>query len=113
MSAVKDGHEWVLNGEKIFITNGNEADFTMVFAVSDKEAGPHGGITCFLVDREMGWSSRPLPPTGAWAPAALFFENVRVPEENILGEVGQGFSLAMQWIGQARWMIASRCGGHC
>ena len=57
MSAVKDGDDWVLNGEKIFITNGNEADFTMVFAVTDKEKGAHGGITCFLVDREMGWRS--------------------------------------------------------
>src|SRR5947209_621281 len=54
MRAVKDGKHWVLNGEKVFITNGNEADFTMVFAVTDKERGARG-VTCFLVDREMGW----------------------------------------------------------
>ncbi|MFL5706774.1 MAG: acyl-CoA dehydrogenase family protein, partial [Ktedonobacteraceae bacterium] len=55
MRAVKDGDEWVLNGEKIFITGGNEADFAMVFAVTDPVKGGHGGVTCFLVDREMGW----------------------------------------------------------
>ncbi|HCJ33159.1 MAG TPA: acyl-CoA dehydrogenase, partial [Ktedonobacter sp.] len=48
---------------------------------------------------------------GGWSPAELFFENVRVPEDHILGEVGQGFSLGMQWIGQGRWLIASRCVG--
>lgn len=111
MSAVKDGHEWVLNGEKIFITNGNEADFTMVFAVTDKEAGPHGGITCFLVDREMGWRSERIATMGAWDPAALIFEDVRVPEENVLGEVGHGFDTAMQWIGAARWAIPARAVG--
>jgi acyl-CoA dehydrogenase len=113
MTAVKDGHEWVLNGEKIFITNGNEADFTMVFAVTDKEAGPHGGITCFLVDREMGWRSERIATMGAWDPAALIFEDVRVPEENVLGEVGHGFDTAMQWIGAARWAIPARAVGAC
>ncbi len=113
MSAVKDGHEWVLNGEKIFITNGNEADFTMVFAVTDKEAGPHGGITCFLVDREMGWRSERIATMGAWDPATLIFEDVRVPEANVLGEVGHGFDTAMQWIGAARWAIPARAVGAC
>ncbi|HLJ82479.1 MAG TPA: acyl-CoA dehydrogenase family protein, partial [Ktedonobacterales bacterium] len=64
LSAVKDGNEWVLNGEKIFITNGNEADFAMVFAVTDKQKGPRGGITCFLVDREMGWRSDRISTMG-------------------------------------------------
>jgi acyl-CoA dehydrogenase len=111
MSAVKDGDSWVLNGEKIFITNGNEADFTMVFAVTDKEKGARGGVTCFLVDREMGWRSDYIHTMGEWGPASLFFENVRVPEANILGELGQGFKLSMQWIGQARWVIAARAVG--
>nr|WP_139234762.1 acyl-CoA dehydrogenase family protein [Alicyclobacillus macrosporangiidus] len=108
MTAVKDGDEWVLNGEKIFITNGNEADFAMVFAVTDKEKGARGGITCFLVDREMGWRSERIPTMGEWDPAALIFENVRVPEENVLGEVGWGFKLGLEWIGQARWVIPAR-----
>lgn len=108
MSAVKDGDEWVLNGEKIFITNGNEADFAMVFAVTDKEKGARGGVTCFLVDRDMGWRSEYIHTMGEWGPASLVFENVRVPEENVLGEVGGGFNLGMQWIGQGRYMIPAR-----
>jgi acyl-CoA dehydrogenase len=111
-TAVKDGNHWVINGQKVFITGGNEADFAMVFAVTDRTKPPqNGGVTCFLVDREMGWNSRPVPTMGGWSPAELFFENVHVPEDHILGEVGNGFSLGMQWIGQGRWIIASRCVG--
>jgi acyl-CoA dehydrogenase len=111
MPAVKDGSDWVLNGEKVFITNGNEADFAMVFAVTDRAKGAHGGVTCFLVDREMGWRSSYIPTMGEWGPASLYFENVRVPEENILGELHQGFNLGMQWIGAGRWNIACRAVG--
>lgn len=110
-TAIKQGREWVINGEKIFITNGNEADFAMVFAVTDKARGPHGGISCFLVDREMGWRSTAIPTMGDWDPGQLVFENVRVPEENLLGEEGRGFDLAMRWIGAARWVIPARAIG--
>jgi acyl-CoA dehydrogenase len=111
MRAVKEGNHWVLNGEKVFITNGNEADFVMVFAVTDPEKGAHGGVTCFLVDREMGWRSSYIPTMGEWGPASLYFENVRVPEENILGKLNGGFNLGMQWIGAGRWAIAARAVG--
>lgn len=104
--AVRDGAEWVINGEKTFITGGNEADFVMVFAVAE----PYG-VTCFLVDRDMGWTSEPIPTMGQWGPASLVFQDVRVPEENILGELGKGFELAMQWIGQGRYMIPARAIG--
>ncbi|MCY0893334.1 MAG: acyl-CoA dehydrogenase family protein [Acidibacillus sp.] len=110
-TAKRTGDEWVINGEKIFITNGNEADFAMVFAVTDKEKGAHGGITCFLVDREMGWRSERVHTMGEWDPAALVFEDVHVPHENILGEEGRGFDLAMRWIGTARWVIPARAIG--
>ena len=109
--AIKDGSDWLINGEKIFITNGNEADFVMVFAVTDKDKGADGGVTCFLVDRDMGWKSNPIPTMGNWAPASLSFENVRVPDENILGELGKGFDLALRWIGQGRFMIPARAVG--
>ncbi|HEX3790894.1 MAG TPA: acyl-CoA dehydrogenase family protein [Pseudonocardiaceae bacterium] len=112
-SAQKDGADWVINGEKTFITGGNEADFTMVFAVTDKEKGANGGVTCFLVDRDMGWKSEPIATMGEWGPAALVFDNVRVPEENILGEVGRGFELAMQWIGRGRYLLPARAIGSC
>ncbi|GAA1718657.1 acyl-CoA dehydrogenase family protein [Nonomuraea bangladeshensis] len=104
--AVRDGSEWIINGEKTFITNGSEADFVMVFAVAEEH-----GVTCFLVDREMGWTSEPIPTMGEWGPASLVFQDVRVPEENILGELGKGFELAMQWIGQGRYMIPARAIG--
>lgn len=110
--AVRDGDDWILNGEKIFITGGNDADFVMVFAVTDPARGANGGVTCFLVDREMGWKSDPIPTMGEWGPASLVFEDVRVPSRNILGEEGQGFALALQWIGNGRFMIpAGAIGG--
>lgn len=109
--AVRDGGDWVINGEKTFITGGNEADFVMVFAVTDPDRGADGGVTCFLVDRDMGWKSEPIHTMGQWGPAALVFDNVRVPAENVLGEVGQGFSLALRWIGQGRYMIPARAIG--
>ncbi|HEY4460347.1 MAG TPA: acyl-CoA dehydrogenase family protein [Pseudonocardiaceae bacterium] len=112
-TAVRDGDEWVINGEKTFITGGNEADFTMVFAVTDKEKGADGGVTCFLVDRDMGWKSEPIATMGQWGPAALVFDNVRVPHENILGEVGRGFELAMRWIGRGRYLLPARAIGSC
>ncbi|MFC0431566.1 acyl-CoA dehydrogenase family protein [Kutzneria buriramensis] len=115
-SARKEGTEWVINGEKTFITGGNEADFVMVFAVTDKAAlnsvgAADGGVTCFLADRDTGWKSEYIDTMGEWGPASLIFEDVRVPEENILGEVGQGFRLAMQWIGQGRYLLPARAIG--
>src|SRR5262249_25996691 len=112
-SAVRDGRHWVINGEKAVISKGNEADFCMVFAVTDKEKGADGGITCFLVDRDMGWKSEAIATMGEWGPAALVFEDVRVPAENVLGEVGEGFALAMQWIGAGRYLLPARALGAC
>jgi acyl-CoA dehydrogenase len=111
MSAKKDGNEWVLNGEKTFITFGNEADFVMVFAVTDKEKQGHGGVTCFLVDRDMGWKSEYIHTMGEWGPASLIFDNVRVPEENILGKLHEGYELGLDWIGFNRWLVAARAIG--
>src|SRR6202012_5176465 len=102
-SAKPDGGDYVINGEKTFINNGNEDDFVMVFAFV-----PDACITCFIVDGDMGWKSEPIPTMGEWGPAALVFEDVRVPAKNILGELGNGFGLAMQWIGNGRYMIPAR-----
>src|SRR5713226_3229436 len=108
MPAVRDGSDWVLNGRKVFITNGLEADFAIVFAVTDKGKGHQGGVTAFLVDRAMGWSSQAIQTMGAWRPAEISFDGVRVPHENVLGAVGKGFQLAMAWIGQGRIIIPAR-----
>ena len=112
MPAVRDGTDWVLNGEKVFITNGCEADFAIVFAVTDRNKGYKGGVTAFLVDRAMGWTSRRIETMGSWGPAELHFENVRVPAANVLGEVGNGFQQAMAWIGQGRLLIPARAVGQ-
>src|SRR5712692_772909 len=112
MRATRDDGDWLLNGTKVFITGGNEADFAIVFAVTDSEKRHQGGITAFLVDRDMGWTSRPVPTMGTWSPAELHFDGVRVPESNVLGEVGAGFELAMKWIGRGRVLIPARAVGQ-
>ncbi|GAA1799022.1 acyl-CoA dehydrogenase family protein [Luedemannella flava] len=113
LTARQDGDDWVLNGEKTFITNGNDADFAIVVARTDRERkASDGGATAFLVDRAMGWHSEPIRTMGEATPASLVFEDVRVPSRNILGEVGQGFALAMQWIGKGRYLIPSHALGY-
>ena len=108
MGAKQDGDDWILNGEKTFITNGNEADFAIVVAVTDRDKGTRGGgTTAFLVDRDMGWKSDFIQTMGEGGPAQLTFDNVRVPSRNILGEIGEGFGLGMQWIGRGRYIIPS------
>jgi acyl-CoA dehydrogenase len=115
MTAVKDGSDWVLNGEKTFITGGNDADFVMVMAITDKklhiESRGREGVTCFIADREMGWRSEFIATMGEGGPAGLVFENVRVPEENILGELNKGYNLGLEWIGFARWIVGARAVG--
>ncbi len=115
--AVRDGDEWVITGEKTFITGGNEADFCMVFAVTDMEKHSEGAtsesVTCFLVDRDQGWRSEYIDTMGEWGPAALVFDDVRVPHSAILGEEGKGFELAMRWIGKGRYMLPARALGAC
>src|SRR5262245_42151467 len=108
LSARQDGDDWVLNGEKTFITNGNDADFCIVVAVTDREKGVRGGgTTAFLVDRSMGWTSEAIETMGEARPASLIFDDVRVPERNILGGIGQGFELGMKWIGRGRYLSPS------
>lgn len=122
--ARRSGTDWIISGEKTFITGGHEADFAMVFAVTEEAGGDGGaadggaadgagGITCFLVDRDMGWHSTPIATMGQWGPAALSFEDVRVPAESVLGTVGGGFDLAMNWIGQGRYLLPARALGAC
>ena len=109
--ARRDGADWVINGEKTFITGGNEADFAIVIAVTDPEAGARAGSTAFLVDRSMGWTSHFIQTMGEGGPASLVFDEVRVPARNVLGGVGQGFELGMRWIGRGRYLIPARALG--
>jgi acyl-CoA dehydrogenase len=111
-NAAKRNGSWMLNGRKIFISGAEQADFAIVFAVTDKEKRHRGGITAFLVDRDMGWTSSPIPLMSNWSASEVVFDNVCVPDENVLGQVGKGFELAMQWIGGGRLMIPARSVGQ-
>ncbi|MEQ3549442.1 acyl-CoA dehydrogenase family protein [Pseudonocardia nematodicida] len=103
--ARRDGADWLLDGEKTFITGGDAADFAILFARADE------GVTAFLVDRDRGWTSTPIPTMGEWSCASVVFDGVRVPADAVLGEVGGGLELALSWIGQGRYVIPARAVG--
>jgi acyl-CoA dehydrogenase len=111
MRAQRDGDDWVLNGEKTFITRGEAADFAIVVAVTDQSLGYKGGFTAFIVDRSMGWTSSTIDTMGPARPISMSFTDVRVPHRNVLCEVGDGFKLAMEWIERGRYVIPSQAIG--
>ncbi len=101
---------FILNGRKHFITHGAEADFAVVFAVTDPEKKARGGITAFVVEKGTpGFEVTRIQHTASTVdrPAELTFDNVEVPAENVLGEIGNGFYGAMQWINGGRLHIAA------
>ncbi len=103
-AAVRDGDDWVLNGEKLWITNGGIADFFTVFAKTSLEGRGH--ITAFIVTRDMkGVSNGPHEDKmgiRASSTTTVSFEDVRVPAANVLGEVGKGFKVAMKILNSGR-----------
>jgi alkylation response protein AidB-like acyl-CoA dehydrogenase len=109
-TAVKKGDSWILNGRKHYITNAPSADFAMVFASTDKEKKARGGITCFLVDRDMAGADFDHPQHtmdgNGWV-GELVFEDCEVSADNVLGQVGAGFALAMNWINDGRLNICA------
>ena len=104
-TAVRDGDDWILNGSKTFITNGYQADLVIVAARTDPSKGAKG-ITLFMVEAGMeGFSrGRKLDKVGQEESdtAELFFDNVRLPDANRLGEEGRGFIAMMQRLPQER-----------
>ncbi|MEX0662620.1 MAG: acyl-CoA dehydrogenase [Balneolaceae bacterium] len=110
-SAKEDGDSYVLNGTKLWITNANEADIFLVFANINPEAG-YKGITGFIVKRGMdGFSiSKKENKLGIRASSTceLLFEDVRVPKENILGEVGKGYKVAIETLNEGRIGIGAQ-----
>ncbi len=113
--AVRDGNDWIVNGSKIFITNAGEAEIYVIFARTDKAAEKHHGISAFVVEKgtpgftfgkkekKMGIRSSPT--------MELVFENCRIPHENMLGEEGKGFKVAMKTLDGGRIGIASQALG--
>lgn len=109
-TAVRDGHDWVLNGSKIFITQGNVADTYVILAVTDKSKGSRG-ITAFIVEKNAaGFSKRPIKEKLGMRSsdtALLSFDNVRVPDHQRLGEVGEGFINTLQILDRGRITIGA------
>ncbi len=114
-TAVRDGGEWVLNGSKIFITNGGDAETYIVFARTDKEAKKHHGISAFIIEKDTpGFSfGKKEKKLGIRASPTmeLVFENCRIPAENLLGEEGEGFKVAMKTLDGGRIGIAAQALG--
>jgi acyl-CoA dehydrogenase len=102
--AVRSGSGWRITGSKRYITKAATADFAQVMAVTDPERGARGGISCFIVDMNApGVSMGPAEMTMMGdTPYEIFFDNVEVPAENLIGEEGMGFALAQNYINHGR-----------
>jgi acyl-CoA dehydrogenase len=110
-SAVKKGDHWVINGLKNWITNGAISDVFTVLAVTDKEKRARGGITAFLVEKDfpgfsVGRIDEKLGQHGSIT-SELIFEDCIVPEENVIGEVGDGFATAMKVLDKGRIVVGA------
>ena len=106
-SARREGDFWILNGQKLWITNGGIADFFTVFAKTSPDTPQSkGSVTAFLVTRDMGGLTHgpheDKMGIRASNTTAVFFDNVRVPAANVLGEVGKGFKVAMTILNHGR-----------
>jgi len=102
-SAVKDGDDWVINGSKMWISGAAESDMIMVQVVTDPEKRQRGGITMFMVTRDNPGMTVEEPGIKTWlGPHAsqyvVNFDNCRVPESDVLGDVGNGFRLGQRWL---------------
>lgn len=115
-SAVADGDHWVLNGHKIWISNGGVAGLAIVFAQTDKSKG-NRGIGAFLVDRVTpGFSTRDMHGKlglRASNTGELILEDCRIPKDQLLGKVGEGFKVAMSALDNGRYSVAAGCVGIC
>ncbi len=115
-TAVRDGDYYVLNGAKVFITNGDIADIMTVMAVTDPALGAYGGITAFLVETDtpgfsIGTIENKMGIRGS-STAETVFEDVRVPKENVLGQFGAGFLTFMKTLDIGRASLgAATLGG--
>ena len=109
-TARREGDVFVLNGQKNWISYASVADHALVFAKTDPAAG-HKGISAFVLEKGMkGFTTRDTEnKLGIWAGSTgeLFFENLEVPAENLIGEEGQGFEIAMHSLDQGRFTVAA------
>ncbi len=115
-SAIRDGDHWILNGSKMWISNGGVADVAIIFAQTDKSKGPKG-LAAFLVETKTpGFSSKDIHGKlglRSSNTAQLFLDDVRVPHDHLLGAVGDGFKVAMSALDNGRYSLAAGCVGIC
>lgn len=111
--AVKEGDDWIINGGKIFISGADKADYGLVFARTSPDRG-RGGVTCFIVDTDTpGFHVRRIVHTlrSARYATELQFEDMRIPNNNILGEVNKGFAIANDRLSRQRIPYSAGCIG--
>jgi alkylation response protein AidB-like acyl-CoA dehydrogenase len=113
--AVKEGDEWVINGTKTFITNGSIADFAIVLCRTEEEGERHRRFSTFIVDLDVDGVKR-NKLTGklgmrASDTAEVHFDDVRVPEENLMGKRGRGFYHIMDFFNRSRTWVAAQAVG--
>lgn len=115
MEAKVDGDHYILNGNKLWITNGDIADVIVVYAVTDLALKARGGVTAFILEANTpGFSAHRIEEKmglHACATAELAFQDVRVPKENVLGEIGKGFIIAMTTLDESRLSLSAGCIG--
>lgn len=108
--ARQDGDDFVLNGQKRFIVGGEGADYFLVYAKTNPEGGPTNSMTCFMVEREMGVKTEylyGLMGCRGGGTARVVFDNVRVPKENVIGEVNGAFPIFYQMMIPERFGTAA------
>jgi len=112
-TAVRDGDEWVLNGQKVWTSGAQYSDFGEIICRTNPEAEKHKGITAFIVDmRAPGVTIQPLKQMNGGASFnEVFFDDVRVPSENVLGDVHEGWTVAITTLMNERVAIGSGGGG--
>ncbi len=111
--AVPDGDDWLINGQKIFISGADKGDFGLVFARTNPDKG-RAGVTCFIVDSDTpGFHVRRVVHTlrSTYYGTELQFEDMRVPAANVLGEVDGGFGIANERLTENRIPYAANCVG--
>ncbi len=113
--AVRNDDGYVINGQKIYITNAHVSDWMVVSAKTDPDAG-HKGLSLFLVDSKTpGLTIRPMDPLGSRTslPNEVFFDDVRVPTGNLLGSEGGAWPMLMRGLNQERLLLAATSAGAC
>jgi alkylation response protein AidB-like acyl-CoA dehydrogenase len=113
--AARDGDDWVLDGVKRWITNAEESEYYTVLAVTDPEKGTRGGITAFVVEKadegvSFGAPEKKLGIKGS-PTREVYLDRVRIPDSRRIGEVGEGFSIAMRTLDHTRVTIAAQAVG--